>query len=237
MASLRDFFIRAIRASTALTSIPASPIRGTSYRNTNMTNAERTAGARYNSIAPSEFINQQDFEESSVLNEVDKFGIPGWTDLIDYQTAAIVRGSDGNHYKANAASGPAGTVRDPVIDPSTWDLFGGLVGNSSAGVLNIGTWQIRIGQDTFPAVADAGSFSIRTDITYPAALTTTPRAFFGGSRIGSLGAGVQAENSLSVSLDETSTFGQAGCRVVLNSNSPNVNHTGDVFYYIVVGWP
>jgi hypothetical protein len=122
MANTRDYNIAAIWAAAASTIIPPAPVTGVSYRNAALTPATVQAGAPFNVVASSADFNQVFQQAFSVLFELDRNGILGWTNLTNYTAVAIARGSDGAFYQATVASGPdEGGAIDPVGDLSgTW---------------------------------------------------------------------------------------------------------------------
>lgn len=124
MASTRTFFLPGIFASTALTTIPASPITGTAYRDATIGNAEFITGWEFNTIVDSTELNQILFTHGSMLDELDKQGILGWTDQVDYGLNALVRGSDGEFYYAIQVNGPSSAVKDPISEPTFWTVSG-----------------------------------------------------------------------------------------------------------------
>lgn len=129
MASTRQFNADTIFASGALTIIDPDPVSGVAYRDPNLTGFDLEQGFRVNDSGTVEIFNQVFFTVFSFLNEVDRFGIAGWSDLVNYSEGAVVRGSDNSHYRATADSGPDDVegVRDPTVAanvPSFWEDFG-----------------------------------------------------------------------------------------------------------------
>ncbi len=128
MASERSFQIPAIWAASATTVIPPTPTPGVSYRDESVLASVIETGWSFRTVLESSAANQALHQAFSVINEVDKRGIPGWSDQIDYTTVpALVRGSDGNYYKSLQASGPSTAVQDPISSPTFWELFDGTV--------------------------------------------------------------------------------------------------------------
>ena len=143
MATTRTEFVRGLFAGTALTTIPADPISGVSYRNEALPAADIESGWEFDTPVPSEEFNQIMFELFSVLRQVDKRGILGYNDLVDYDIVpAFAAESDGEIYKSLDVNGPntPDGVQDPVVDSADnggpglfWEVFssgsGGGVGN------------------------------------------------------------------------------------------------------------
>lgn len=122
MSSTRDFKSLGVWAKNANTTIPPSPVDGTAYRNTAYTKTQNEAGDPYNTKPDSSDFNQKMFVISSFIDMLDKHGIVGWTNLVDYAQPAIVWASDNKFYTALQASGPSTTVKDPVDSPDYWEL-------------------------------------------------------------------------------------------------------------------
>lgn len=121
MASTRTYFLPGVFADTALTAIPASPVTGVAYRDDTIGNAEFITGWEFNTIVEGPEFNQILYTHAKIIDEVDKQGLLGWTDLVDYGVSALVRGSDDEFYYSTAVNGPATSVQDPVGDVSgTW---------------------------------------------------------------------------------------------------------------------
>ena len=117
MATTRDDYILGIFAENATTTIPNPPTVGVAYRNTATNAANIQQGWRTKTIEDMAIYNQILNLYSSVLQQCDSHGVPGWCDLVDYSVPAFVWGSDGNFYYAVSASGPNnGGAQDPVFD-------------------------------------------------------------------------------------------------------------------------
>ena len=70
----RTVSITGVFAEDALTTIPATPIPGTSYRDTAMTSTAIREGWAFKTIVDSAQFNQALYEYSSVTSQVEKYG-------------------------------------------------------------------------------------------------------------------------------------------------------------------
>ncbi|MBL4769526.1 MAG: hypothetical protein JKY94_17770 [Rhodobacteraceae bacterium] len=126
MTSTRDFNLPAIWADAAVDVVPPAPAAGTAYRRGDATPSELAAAWGFSTIVDSSLTNQMLYLISKVLQEVDKRGVLGWSDLVNYDAVpAMVRASDGNFYVSTAASGPdeGAGVKDPTTGanvPGFW---------------------------------------------------------------------------------------------------------------------
>lgn len=123
MSSTRNFKSPGVFANAALTSIPPTPIAGVPYRDAVSGAAQVAQGWPYGLKVDSKDFNQLMFQWTSLLDLIDKQGIPGWTNLVDYVVPAAVFGSDGKFYLCTSANGPASTVQDPTTSPAFWKAF------------------------------------------------------------------------------------------------------------------
>ena len=138
MANTRDNNIPAIFGDGANTTIPTVPAQGVAYRNTALTPATLLSGFGFDTLADSADINEILHILYELATEVDRSGILGWSETVDYTTLnGVVRGSDGTFYVSTELSGPdtVDGVRDPVNGtniPSHWrtlvDFIGGGAG-------------------------------------------------------------------------------------------------------------
>lgn len=138
MSSTRDFKSPGIFAANASTVIPPTPISGVAYRDV-VTGADDTPnGWRYGTKVESQDWNQVMFLLTSMLSTLDKQGILGWSNLVNYATPAVVFGSDGLMYIATQASGPNTSVQDPTTATAYWERFAsnGFVVFSTPGVFS-----------------------------------------------------------------------------------------------------
>lgn len=122
MSSTRDFTSLGVWAKDATTTIPIHPVDGVAYRNAAYTKSENEAGDGYDTKPNSANFNQKMYIITSFIDLINKNGLPGWSNLVDYDVPAIVWGSDGNFYFSIAASGPSTAVKDPVSNPAYWEL-------------------------------------------------------------------------------------------------------------------
>jgi hypothetical protein len=111
-------------AGDGVTTIPPTPIAGTTYRDPNVTEAIIRAGAVYDAVANSANFNQFLYVVSLILEQMRTQGILTYANDVDYTVDAIVLASNGNLYKAKVANGPGSTVVDPAVAPgATWTLW------------------------------------------------------------------------------------------------------------------
>ena len=120
MASTRNVISPGVFAQNASTTIPTPPVQGAAYRDPATSESVVNGWSYFNKVNSAEF-NQWMYQYSSLLNIVDKQGILGWSDQVNYAVPAIVFGSDGNLYRALQASGPtSGGTKDPITSPTFW---------------------------------------------------------------------------------------------------------------------
>ena len=112
----RTVSITGVFAEDAATTIPETPIAGTSYRDTAMTEAEVKDGWSYKTIVDSAKFNQAMYQYSTISKLIETYGFLPWSNLTDYETGSICLGSDGVLYQASQTSGPSSTAYDPVND-------------------------------------------------------------------------------------------------------------------------
>lgn len=121
MASTRSIISPGIFAENASTVIPPTPIAGVSYRDTVSGTDDIVNGWRYGTRVESQDWNQIVFLMTSMLSLIDKKGVIGWSNLVDYTESALTFGSDGNLYVWIQASGPGnGGAKDPISSPTFW---------------------------------------------------------------------------------------------------------------------
>ena len=120
MPTTRSFISLGVWAEDAQTVIPSEPTPGEAYRNTALTPEENQTGEKFQTKANSTNINQKMFIISSFTDTIDKHGVPGWSDQVDYAVPAIVWADDGEYYYARQDSGPSTLPRDPVGSPLYW---------------------------------------------------------------------------------------------------------------------
>ena len=124
MANVREIKNPGIFAKNAQTTVPPAPIAGTSYRDpvNGLDNIED--GWPFEQRVLSQEWNQIEFLRTSLLELIDKTGILGWNDLVDYDEGhAYVIASDGLIYSKIQDSGPDGVgAKDPVSQPTFWAL-------------------------------------------------------------------------------------------------------------------
>lgn len=121
MASTRNVKSPGVLASAATVGVPATPIAGAAYRDPAALAVMLASGWKYGTPVNSAGENQYNFQASTLLDLLDKHGVLGWCDLVDYETPALVFGSDGVLYRALANSGPAGAgAQDPTSSTGYW---------------------------------------------------------------------------------------------------------------------
>lgn len=136
MSSTRSVKSPGIFANDALTTIPPVPVTGVSYRDAVNGTANIEDGWPYGERVNSAEYNQIMYQLSTLLEILDKQGILGWTDQVDYVVPAYVVGSDGRIYQALQASGPATAAQDPISAPTYWRPY------LDTGVGN--TWRLAV---------------------------------------------------------------------------------------------
>ena len=126
----RTVSITGVFAEDALTTIPATPVPGTSYRDTAMTSTAIREGWAFKTIVDSAKFNQALYEYSSVTSQVEKYGFLPWSSLTDYVQGSVVLGSNGMLYQAKQATGPSTTAVDPTTDSTVWQQI--ILGNTNS---------------------------------------------------------------------------------------------------------
>jgi hypothetical protein len=129
MANTRDFKSLGVMASDAV-EVTEDGVRdvGTAYRRTNLPDLVQTEGELFNEFPITENINQKLFNQSSFTDIIDRTGILGWTNLVDYSPPAVVWTNDGtpntgDFYLCLRASGPSTSVVDPISDDQGNPVF------------------------------------------------------------------------------------------------------------------
>lgn len=126
MSSTRSIVSTPPFASNALTVIPPTPVAGVPYRDPAAGPASSPDGWPYGERVNSAEFNQIMFQSTSLLSIMDKKGVLGWSDLVNYTEAAICFASDGLLYSWIQASGPGnGGAKDPAggANPTFWERF------------------------------------------------------------------------------------------------------------------
>jgi hypothetical protein len=142
MSNTRDFTSLGVVAKNA---VPVNQdndpdrIVGTPYRNTDLTTFQVTEGERFNIPPVSENDNQKLFNQSSFTDVIDKRGIVGWSNLVDYAKPSLVYASDGNFYTCIKPSGPTppNFIVDPITDNQDAPLYWLIYKNSTALALDL----------------------------------------------------------------------------------------------------
>lgn len=120
MSSTRDFKNPGIFAEDASTTIPPTPIAGVAYRDAVTGTDDTPNGWRYGTRVESQDWNQIMFLMTSMMGMMDRQGLLGWSDKVDYDVPALVFGSNGIPYLAMGASGPSTAPQDPISSPIYW---------------------------------------------------------------------------------------------------------------------
>lgn len=112
----RNVTITGVFAENAATTIPAVPVAGTSYRDTNMTAADINTGWPYKTIVDSSQFNQAMYQYSTISKMQEVYGFLPWSNLTEYVEGSYCLGSDGVLYQAQQNTGPSSTAYNPVED-------------------------------------------------------------------------------------------------------------------------
>jgi hypothetical protein len=91
-------------------------VTGTAYRKTDVTTFQQQEGELYNVPPSTEFINQKLNNQSSFTDVMNRHGLVGWSNNVDYVPAAIVWASDKKFYTCKASNGPSTKIVDPISD-------------------------------------------------------------------------------------------------------------------------
>lgn len=111
--------IKGVFAENASTTIPQTPVAGTSYRDDTTTKAEMNAGFPFKTIVDSSKFNEALYEYSAVSKMQEKYGFVPWSNLTDYETGSFCLATNGLLYQALQASGPSSSAVNPVNDTSS----------------------------------------------------------------------------------------------------------------------
>lgn len=116
---IRNVTIKGVFAENASTTIPQTPVAGTSYRDATTTQAEMNAGFPFKTIVDSSKFNEALYEYSAVTKMQEKFGFVPWSNLTDYETGSLCLATNGLLYQALQASGPSSSAVNPVNDSTS----------------------------------------------------------------------------------------------------------------------
>lgn len=132
MSSTRSIIAPPPFAANALTVIPPTPVAGVSYRDPVAGPASSPDGWPYAERVNSAEFNQIMYQSTSLMSIIDKKGVLGWSNLVDYPEASVQFGSDGVLYVWLQASGPTlGGAKDPISNPTFWrPLLSGQLANT-----------------------------------------------------------------------------------------------------------
>jgi hypothetical protein len=120
MANTRTVISPGVFANSALTSIPPTPVKGVAYRNAAVPVGTVNAGWAYDNPVESASSNEILYRMSGLLDIMDRQGLLGWTNLINYAVGAFVLGSNGIMYRSILASGPSTAPQDPISAATYW---------------------------------------------------------------------------------------------------------------------
>ena len=121
---MRTPIIPEVWGQGAETTIPANPVKGTTYRDVTVGQPEFEQAWPFDKIVNSAEFNQALFIISSVVKDLETYGIAEWSNAIDYPVNAWARGSDGQVYKSLQTPN---VNKNPVTATSFWEAlsFGG----------------------------------------------------------------------------------------------------------------
>lgn len=164
----RTVSIKGVFAEDALTNIPQNPSAGTSYRDETLSASDVKAGWPFKTIVDSAKFNQAQFEYSTIISQVEKYGFLPWSSLTDYVQGSLCLGSDGVIYQAKQATGPSSTAKDPTTDTANtyWEDF---VGKT---FVTTNTTQTITGNKTF-----SGTVNVPTQATTDSSTKAASTAF------------------------------------------------------------
>lgn len=123
MSSTRNVKSPGVFASAANTAIPPVPIAGVSYRDPVSGAAAVADGWPFAERVNSAEFNELMYRWTALLDILDRQGLLGYTNLVDYAVNAVVMGSDGLQYQAVLANGPATSLQDPVTASAYWRVM------------------------------------------------------------------------------------------------------------------
>lgn len=174
-------------AKNANTNIPAPPVPGQAYRNTELDAATIEVGQRYSTIADSAEWNQLRYISTGLLQQLEQFGMLPYSSLTNYPVYGKALGlEDGVAYEAIKPSGPDQGGAKPVTDTEYWKKlsFGGggthvgafewcLATTPPAGWLNLSLDNGLLPRATFPELWEyaLGSGNLLDDVTWQAERT------------------------------------------------------------------
>lgn len=121
IARKNSFVLPKAWAEDGSTVIPNPPVAGTTYRDETVDEANIAEGQTYDGVADSARWNQLLYMMTSIMQDCLAHGILPWINTQDYLEGAVVMGSNGNLYKALAASKSVDPTTD---DTGKWELAG-----------------------------------------------------------------------------------------------------------------
>lgn len=136
MSSTRSVKSPGVWAADATTTIPGSPLSGVAYRRTSVVTADARGGWPFDTLVDSAEFNELLYRYTSLTDIMDRQGVLGWSDQVDYAVPAIVFGSDGVLYKSLGTSGPTTTARDPISNPAYWSPIGASFASNRNRIIN-----------------------------------------------------------------------------------------------------
>ena len=117
MPSNRAFTLGGLLWALGATDPPDTPVDGSTYGNSAITQTIFTAGQPFNTVMNSATLNEVLRRLTQLVNSVEYWGIIPWSSLTDYAPFARVLGSDGLIYRAVSINGPGTTPG--AVDPTT----------------------------------------------------------------------------------------------------------------------
>lgn len=186
MSSTRSTIAPPPFAANALTVIPPTPVAGVSYRDPAAGPASSADGWPYAERVNSAEFNQILFQATTLLSIIDKKGILGWSDQVNYTEASLCFGSDGSLYLWLIPSGPAGAgAKDPISNPTYWKLLVQAATDVIAGVApnafrNTAVYRRSGGVQQVSVNGAAFTATGATTFIYPASGVVEKRVWGGG---------------------------------------------------------
>ena len=124
--------------------LPSSPVEGTTYRDSSISEAEINNAQPYGGKGDSSKFNELLYRFSALIDLAEQYGILPWCPLVDpYPVGAFVAGSDGRVYKCTVSN----TNNDPVTTSGFWidpfregsETYAGLLQRATQTIVNAGT--------------------------------------------------------------------------------------------------
>ena len=100
--------------------VPGSPVSETTYADSTLSEAEIQDGWPYDKKVDSSKHNEVMKRLTSLMKQIESWGILPYSILTDYGLGAWVMGSDGIIYKCIQINGPSSALKDPVSFSAFW---------------------------------------------------------------------------------------------------------------------